>query len=64
VATGLAEQIPPPWPPAPVLASTSLFEPWREFIEAQLRLKRNATAIYQDLVDQHGFAGHPSSTPN
>jgi hypothetical protein len=47
-----------------VLASTSLFEPWREFIEAQLWLKRNATAIYQDLVDQHGFAGHPSSTPN
>jgi transposase len=32
-------------------------EPWREFIEEQLRLKRNATAIYQDLVDSHGF-GH------
>ena len=27
------------------------------FIEAQLRLRRNAMAIYQDLVDQHGFAG-------
>jgi hypothetical protein len=32
--------------------------PHRPFIEAQLRLKRNATAIDQDLVDLHGFAGH------
>jgi hypothetical protein len=40
---------------------TSLCEPWREFIEAQLRLKRNATAIFQDLVDQHGFAGQYNS---
>jgi hypothetical protein len=40
---------------------TSLCEPHREFIEAQLRLKRNAMAIYQDLVDQHGFAGHYNS---
>ena len=28
---------------------------YRDFIEAQLRLKRNATAIYQDLVESHGF---------
>ncbi len=48
-------QIPPPWPPAPVSGSTSLCEVHREFIEAQLRLRRNATAIYQDLVDLHGF---------
>ena len=61
VATGSAEQIPPPWPPAPVPAATSLCEPHRDFIEAQLRLKRNATAIYQDLVDQHGFAGQYNS---
>ena len=45
VATGSAGQIPPPWPPAPGPVATSLCEPWREFIEAQLRLKRNATAI-------------------
>ena len=32
-------------------------EPHRAFIEAQLRLGRNAMAIYQDLVDEHGFAG-------
>jgi transposase len=53
VATGSPEQIPPPRPPA----HTSACEPWREFIAAQLELKRNAMAIYQDLVDVHGF-GH------
>jgi transposase len=46
-------QNPPPRPPA----HTSACEPWREFIQAQLALKRNAMAIYQDLVDLHGF-GH------
>lgn len=68
VATGsesVASQTAPPRPPAPAVApvsvSTSLCEPHREFIEAQLRLKRNATAIYQDLVDQHGFAGQYNS---
>jgi transposase len=35
----------------------SLCEVHRTFIEAQLRLKRNYMAIYQDLVDKHGFAG-------
>ena len=39
----------------------SLCEPHRAFIEAQLRLGRNATAIYQDLVDTHGFAGRYNS---
>ena len=48
-----AGQIPPPRPPG----HTSACEPWREFIGAQLELKRNAMAIYQDLVDLHGF-GH------
>ena len=65
VATGspafAAAQSAPPWPPARVPVATSLCEPWREFIEAQLRLKRNAMAIYQDLVDQHGFAGKYNS---
>ena len=54
VATG-QEQIPPPRPPTQ--ASVSRCEPHREFIEAQLRLKRNAMAIYQDLVDRFGFDG-------
>ena len=61
VATDPAQQIPPPWPPAgdgavPPLASSKC-EPHRAFTDAQLRLGRNAMAIYQDLVDQHGFAG-------
>lgn len=57
VATGPVAQIPPPRPPAPApeKVSTSACEPHRVFIEAQVRLRRNGTAIYQDLVDQHGF---------
>ena len=64
VATDSAEQIPPPWPPtlpAPTVPSTSpstsKCEVHRAFIDAQLRLGRNAMAIYQDLVDIHGFDG-------
>ncbi len=61
VATDPKEQIPPPWPPigkpiAPAL-TTSKCTPHRAFIDAQLRLGRNAMAIYQDLVDLHGFDG-------
>ena len=57
VATGAAQQIPPPWPPASGLASpltavaaasASACEPHRAFIEAQLRLRRNAMAIYRE----------------
>lgn len=61
VATGSLEQIPPGWPPAPASVSTSACEPYRTWIEAQLKLRRNAMAIYQDLVDQHGFAGKYNS---
>lgn len=65
VATDPAQQIPPPRPPAaappsaptPVAATASACEPHRALIEAQLRLRRNAVVIYQDLVDLHGFAG-------
>ncbi|MBH9282525.1 IS21 family transposase [Pseudomonas aeruginosa] len=51
------QQTPPPWPPAGMPVATSRCEPHRDFIEAQVRLGRNGVAIYQDLVDQHGFAG-------
>jgi len=68
MATGsgaVGEQIPPPRPPAlPAAASTiarSACEPHRDWIEAQIRLGRNAMAIYQDLVDQHGFASRYNS---
>lgn len=36
-------------------ASTS--EPYRELIETGLSQGRNATSIWQELVDRHGFAG-------
>ena len=61
----VAEQIPPPRPPAltaganPVVRSAC--ESHRKWIEAQIRLGRNAMAIYQDLVDQHGFTGRYNS---
>lgn len=57
VATDSAGQTPPPRPPTTTAAAVSSCEPHRAFIEAQLRLRRNATAIYQDLVDAHGFTG-------
>ena len=64
VATGSAAdggQTPPPRPPAPAAktqppATPSACEPRREWIEAQVQLGRNAVAIYQDLVEGHGFA--------
>src|SRR5690242_3993895 len=36
--------------------AASACEPYREIIEAAVRIGRNAMAIWQDLVDQHGFA--------
>ena len=57
VATDSPGRTAPPRPPAPAATSVSACEPHRAFIEAQLRLQRNATAIYQDLVDQVAFAG-------
>jgi transposase len=62
MATGsaeLAEQIPPPRPPAPAAGPTkavrSACEPHRAWIEQQAGLGRNAVAIYQELVETHGF---------
>ena len=52
---GQSDQTAPPRPPTRPPATPSSCEPYRAFIEAQLRLKRNAVAIYQDLVDQFGF---------
>jgi len=63
---GVPVQIPPPRPPAPGARSPpavaglpaharSACERHREWIEAQVRLGRNAMAIYQELVDRFGF---------
>jgi hypothetical protein len=38
-----------------VKVTVSACEPHRAFIEAQVRAAPQATAIYQDLVDQFGF---------
>jgi len=42
-------------------ATASICEPYRDFIELSLSKGRNAKAIYQDLVDDHGFTGRYSS---
>jgi transposase len=62
VATGSetsAVQNPPPRPPASATKMPkhvrSACESHREWIEAQVRLGRNAMAIYQDLVELFGF---------
>ena len=57
VATDSVGQTAPPRPPTAAPVTVSHCEAHRSFIEAQLRLKRNAMAIYQDLVDLHGFTG-------
>ncbi|HEY4395015.1 MAG TPA: hypothetical protein VGP64_13180 [Polyangia bacterium] len=41
--------------------SASACEPYRDLIEQGLRLGRNAMAIYQDLVTDHGFAARYNS---
>ena len=42
-------------------ATASACEPYRDFIELSLHKGRNAKAIYQDLVEDHGFTGRYSS---
>lgn len=52
----------PPWPPPTRRAPTaSACEPYREVIELALGRGRNAMAIWQDLVDQHGFPARYAS---
>jgi len=52
----------PPWPPPTRRAPTaSACEPYRELIELALSRGRNAMAIWQDLVDEHGFPARYAS---
>ena len=60
----MKSQNPPPRPPgdppegSPCKGSSharSACEPYREWIESQVRLGRKAISIYQDLVELHGF---------
>lgn len=48
-------RVPEPKPGPPISASSC--EPFRDFIELGLSNGRNAMAVWQDLVDQHGFQG-------
>ncbi len=52
----------PPWPPSPGRSpQASACEAYREIIESDRAKGRNAMAIWQDLVDRHGFsAGYAS----
>ena len=43
------------------MLGVSLCEPYREQVTAAREQGRNATAIWQDLVDQHGFTGRYGS---
>jgi transposase len=55
---GLASEKVAPEEPRPGRSpSASASEPYRELIELGLTRGRNAMAIWQDLVDAHGFAG-------
>jgi transposase len=50
------------WPPTPGRApSASACEPFRELIVEALSRGRNAVAIWQDLVDDHGFQARYAS---
>lgn len=60
-STGSESQSPPPRPPAPRGSVLSACEVHRTWIEAQLALGRNATSLYQDLVEQHGFVAKYNS---
>ncbi len=51
-----------PWPPPPGRApGASACEPFREVIAEALARGRNAMAIWQDLVDDHGFRARYAS---
>lgn len=57
VSTDSAPAISAPERAASRAPNASACEPHRDVIEAALRVGRNAKAIWQDLVTQHGFAG-------
>jgi transposase len=69
VPTPVQESTPPSSKPAnevstdsgPDRVTASACEPHRDFIELSLSKGRNAKAIYQDLVDDHGFTGRYAS---
>ncbi|MGH7340961.1 MAG: IS21 family transposase, partial [Candidatus Rokuibacteriota bacterium] len=61
VSTDSGGPITPAWPPPGRSPRASACEPYRELIEQAARRGRNAVAIYQDLVSEHGFAAKYAS---
>jgi len=53
--SGLPERLSVPSTPYLKSRSVSACEPYREFVELGLQRGRNAMAIWQDLVTEHGF---------
>jgi transposase len=52
----------PAWPPPPGRSpQASACEPYRELIERAVARGRDAVAIWQDLVDDHGFPARYAS---
>lgn len=60
IPEGVSTDPAPPSPPARA-PSASACEPYRELIADAVGLGRNAMAIWQDLVDDHGFAARYAS---
>ena len=59
-----ADEVSPDSEPVPAPGrspSASACEPYFDFIELSLSKGRNAKAVYQDLVDDHGFTGRYQS---
>lgn len=63
IAKGVStDSLRPKWPPTPGRApSASACEPYRDLIVEALARGRNAVAIWQDLVDDHGFQARYAS---
>jgi transposase len=55
------DSAPPSWPPPGRAPCASACEPYRELIVDALGRGRNAMAIWQDLVDDHGFVARYAS---
>ena len=61
VGTARPAELPPGPPSAHRSPKASACEPYRELIELARGRGRNAMAIWQDLVDQHGFSARYAS---
>ena len=61
ISAGVSTDPARPWPPPGRAPCASACEPYRDLIVEALGRGRNAMAIWQDLVDDHGFAARYAS---